>query len=840
MSHRRRPSPESGTSKFQLGSFLALACIVGLVLPLSANIRIAGQRRAAAPGEIAGITWTGNIGISETVDQLMARQRLADARPARPYRVMPEHEVDRSHVVPDPEAPAVSQWPEGTISMPAGGPDSPQTLGTAFTGATLADAQLVPPDSMGTVGPTQYVVFINGRIRTFNKTTGVADSVINADPDTFFASVLTPVAPPILLNFTSDPQVRYDRLSGRWFMSIIDVPCTTSNCSHTAPNRWLLAVSDAASGGTITGSTVWTKFFFQPDATNFCDYPSLGVDANALYTGCNMFTSLGFFAGTNGYVVRKSSVLSGGPIVVTAFPSLVATPSSDGPYTPRGVDNFDPASTEGYFIGVSNAFFGKLILRRVSNPGGTPTISGDIALTVPATSDPIDVPHLGNTGGTAGLLDAIDERLFAAHLRNGRLWTAHTIGVLSNGVASSTPDRDAARWYELQGIATGGTFALVQSGTIFDSAASNPLFYWMPTVTVSGQGHAAFGFSQAGANAHADAATVGRLSGDALGTTETIVPYTSSTTAYNPGFNRWGDYSFTSLDPLDDMTMWTIQEFCDSTNSYGVRVVKLIAPPPATPSSTDHPGGVAAGLASVSVVVTGTSTAGSGFYDPGANLAAPALPFSHIGAAVAGGVTVNSVTYNSPTSVTLNLNTIGATTGQKNVTVTNPDGQSRTGVNLLTITAAAPTATPTVTPTATATRTVTPTPTPPGAGVKFFTVTPCRILDTRNPAGPYGGPALSSGATRTFVLAGQCTIPSGAIAVAVNMAVTQSTNGPGFLTLYPAGTTRPLAASMNYSAGQTRANNAIVPLGVSGDISVFDTQGGGTVQLILDVNGYFK
>ena len=109
--------------------------------------------------------------------------------------------------------------------------------------------------------------------------------------------------------------------------------------------------------------------------------------------------------------------------------------------------------------------------------------------------------------------------------------------------------------------------------------------------------------------------------------------------------------------------MWTIQEFCDSTDSYGVRVVKLIAPPPATPSSTDHPGGVATGLSSVSVVVTGTSASGSGFYDPGTDLSSPALPFSHITASVTGGVTVNSVTYNTPTTVTLDLNTTAASTG---------------------------------------------------------------------------------------------------------------------------------------------------------------------------------
>jgi hypothetical protein len=102
---------------------------------------------------------------------------------------------------------------------------------------------------------------------------------------------------------------------------------------------------------------------------------------------------------------------------------------------------------------------------------------------------------------------------------------------------------------------------------------------------------------------------------------------------------------------------------------------------------------VSSGVSSIDVVVTGTSVSGSGFFDPGTDLAAPARPFSHISASVTGGVTVNSVTYNNPTQVTLNISTVGATTGSAlNITITNPDGQSATGTGLITV--LAPTAAP--------------------------------------------------------------------------------------------------------------------------------------------------
>ncbi len=208
---------------------------------------------------------------------------------------------------------------------------------------------------------------------------------------------------------------------------------------------------------------------------------------------------------------------------------------------------------------------------------------------------PLDVPSLcgGFSCPTSTNLDALDDRLFAAHIRNGRLWTAHNIAVDSTGVSSGSEDRDAARWYELVVPVGSGTPTVNQSGTIFDStpSASFAHWYWIPSVVVSGQGHAAIGFSAAGANFNANAATTGRLVNDSLGSVDAPNIFTSSSDIYSPadaqngGPHRWGDYSFTSVDPNDDMTMWSVQEWCDGGSTYGVEVVKLLAPPPAHPAS---------------------------------------------------------------------------------------------------------------------------------------------------------------------------------------------------------------------------------------------------------------
>ena len=119
----------------------------------------------------------------------------------------------------------------------------------------------------------------------------------------------------------------------------------------------------------------------------------------------------------------------------------------------------------------------------------------------------------------------------------------------------------------------------------------------------------------------------------------------------------------------------------------------------------------------------------------------------------------------------------------------------------------------------------------------FIGVTPCRVLDTRNPVGPFGGPAFSSGQTRSFTIpSGPCSgIPS-AGAYSLNFTVVNMT-GFGFLTAWPAGTAQPLVSTLDYVPAEgALANAAIVPASGSGAISVFVSVG---TDVIIDINGYY-
>ncbi len=126
--------------------------------------------------------------------------------------------------------------------------------------------------------------------------------------------------------------------------------------------------------------------------------------------------------------------------------------------------------------------------------------------------------------------------------------------------------------------------------------------------------------------------------------------------------------------------------------------------------------------------------------------------------------------------------------------------------------------------------------------LRLFTLAPCRLVDTRLAAGPAGGPPLASGATRTFDLDQSCSVPSMAKAVSLNVGVTRST-GSGYVALGAGNCPAPSVATINFSTGQTRSNNAIVTLASDGSGRVLAyalVAGGGSVDLILDVNGYFE
>lgn len=126
----------------------------------------------------------------------------------------------------------------------------------------------------------------------------------------------------------------------------------------------------------------------------------------------------------------------------------------------------------------------------------------------------------------------------------------------------------------------------------------------------------------------------------------------------------------------------------------------------------------------------------------------------------------------------------------------------------------------------------------PTGPTAFYTLPPCRLVDTREA----DGPALAGNVSRLFSAAGRCGIPETAKAVAANVTVV-APSGAGDLRLSPAGAAAPLASTVNFAPGQTRTNDAVLALGAGGRIAVqYDLAPGttGAAHLVVDVAGYFE
>lgn len=124
---------------------------------------------------------------------------------------------------------------------------------------------------------------------------------------------------------------------------------------------------------------------------------------------------------------------------------------------------------------------------------------------------------------------------------------------------------------------------------------------------------------------------------------------------------------------------------------------------------------------------------------------------------------------------------------------------------------------------------------PDTSSAQFFPITPVRAMDTRNGTGVT---QAKVGARESISLGihGANGIPNSAVAIVMNTTAVSPT-GASFLTVWPAGVTRPLAASLNYVAGDVRPNLVQVGIGSNGSVSLYNNVG--TVDLVADLTGYF-
>jgi hypothetical protein len=451
---------------------------------------------------------------------------------------------------------------------------------------------VIPGSPVGAMGTEQYVLITYDGIRSYNRNTSIADQALNTSTTGFFGQTENFVA-------FDGIQIRFDRFSNRWF-----VLGATDPFNGPLPVTIFLAISDS---DVITPCTQWTISSFVVDAsgTNFInEFPSLGIDSNAVYIGVNLYSTTTFdFTGSNAYVIPKNANLYGGTPDVFTFAN-VGTPTG-GMFQPTGVDNYDSNPTFGYFVGVDVVDLSTMIIQRVINPGTAPALAPQVTITIPQYVSPIfGAPYASPYGSNITMLASLDifenvncVQLFPAHIRNGQLFTVQTIATDATGVSTGTPDRDAVRWYQLNLIGSDSvesptTIPTLTYGTLYDDAASNPRFFYWPAIMTNNNGLLTIAGNVSSLTENINAFVADRAITDPTGSAgdaallNSVQLFTNSTSTYNqfspsngtgiPGLDIMCGYiSFTSSDPVDDANMWTVQEFVSSINNYGFQVAQL-------------------------------------------------------------------------------------------------------------------------------------------------------------------------------------------------------------------------------------------------------------------------
>ncbi len=410
---------------------------------------------------------------------------------------------------------------------------------------------IIPPDTMGAVGPNHVMTMLNSQVRIQSRSGTILSTVTLA---TFWS--------PAGGSGHFDPRLVYDSLSGR-FIATVDTN------SRSASSSIALAVS-----ATSDPLGAWRFFRIDADATDvdWADFPGLGVNRNWIAVANNMFTVSGSsFSGVKMWVFDKTSALAAsGSVIVTEFPVGFDTSGGfDG-------DSFQPcvtldAAQNTLYIADNSGWSDPLDdvqLIRISQitgsgpapvwsvvPNAAQPSSGLFRVNTDFIYGQIDAPQLGD----ARLIETNSPRILNAVFRNGRIWATHSGGAPVGG----TIDRTNVYWYQINPAAM--PTPIVQSGVIDGGPNVHHSF---PSIGVNCNEDAVIGFSRSDATRYIEAAYAVRLASDAPGATRPLRVLKPGESTYYKVFsgtrNRWGDYSATMVDPLDDTSFWTIQEYAET------------------------------------------------------------------------------------------------------------------------------------------------------------------------------------------------------------------------------------------------------------------------------------
>jgi uncharacterized repeat protein (TIGR01451 family) len=302
--------------------------------------------------------------------------------------------------------------------------------------------------------------------------------------------------------------------------------------------------------------------------TVYPDSPSVGFGKDRVIVQANMFSQSDFlFSRSDIWAFDKASLYTGGSARFTRFVDTNAVSEANAAvpalnYDSDSVTNFLVANWNGH----ADDGFGYLRVLSISGPVGSDvlnTYGGDglFIVSQPSGNPDWDTPwasaspgddNFAPQRGATNKIHIGDARIQNVVYRNGAIWCAHHIFL-----PSSAPTRCAVQWWA---FTAGGN--LLHRGRVDDLGGTN--FYAYPSLAVNAYEDVLIGYSRFAAGQYPSAnysfhgaeSGPGTLFADAVlkaGEAKFYVPDPS-------GFNRWGDWSATVVDP-NDFDLWTIQEY---------------------------------------------------------------------------------------------------------------------------------------------------------------------------------------------------------------------------------------------------------------------------------------
>lgn len=396
----------------------------------------------------------------------------------------------------------------------------------------------IPPDTHGAAGPNHLMTVLNSQVRVQTK---AGNTLSTVSLSSFWASVNPS-------NDVFDPKVLYDPYANRWMF--------TACATRRSPNSGvLIGVSQTSDP---TGN--WFLFNARADATgiDWADYPSMGFNKDWIVVSVNMFAvSNDLGNGTRTFVFRKNSLYNG-----TFNAGVFPRNGSEGFTIVPAITHSNTQPTV-YLLSDWNGFSGLLRLYTITGSVGsevytaTQTFPQAPGLSWQSGSPQNFAPQLG---GSVGIMTN-DSRMQNVVFRNDSLWATHTVFTPTSG----TPTSSLVQWWQIN-PSNGST---TQVARIQESGR----FFAYPSIAVNQNSDVLIGYSSFSANQFAAASYSFRAAADPLGTMRDSVALKAGEGCYYKTFgggrNRWGDYSGTVVDPSNDTSFWTIQEYAAQSSPAG-------------------------------------------------------------------------------------------------------------------------------------------------------------------------------------------------------------------------------------------------------------------------------